>query len=361
MKQQLKNHILTVVVFLCYVLAAQAQDTIMYHGGYYDGYGGINQANFTPSNLNHFMAYQGGAGDGYTQTVLQQFAPTTLVNQVMYTGGNGDGYVLSALLQFTPSLLGTQSMYVGGDGDGYNMVTQQNFMPSMLAHHFMYEGNSGDGYAMDHQVQFTPSYLTHFTPYAGGQGDGFAGTLIVGAVLPVKLISFSGRKTNGGNLLEWKVSMEKDLKAYELQRSANSDDYETIHTKELSGNSTTQKTYYYLDTEPLEGNNFYRLQMNNINNTNEYSNIVLLVYKKDGQSLALFPNPAQDELTLQYSLDAKASMRITDIKGSLITYKELESGSNTVQIPVSHLAQGEYLLQVVSESGINKSLRFIKQ
>jgi len=64
---------------------------------------------------------------------------------------------------------------------------------------------------------------------------------------------------------------------------------------------------------------------------------------------------------LQYKINAKAEMRILDAKGSLIKTQSLQEGNHTITIPVAHLAQGIYLLQVVSESGINKSIRFMKQ
>lgn len=350
-----------VVVMVMIVHKAAAQDTMMYRGGYYDGYSSIGQAAFTPSALTHFSAYTGGSGDGYTTLALQQYTPSVLNGQSMYMGGNGDGYAQYTLQQFTPVALNGQSMYTGGSGDGYTVITQQNFTPDMLTQYYAYMGNSGDGYASLQQSQFMPGYLTHFTPYAGGQGDGYAGTLIIGVVLPVKLISFDGKITDKGNLLEWKVSMEEDLKSYGLQKSGNDNHFETIYTKDIAGNSDREKTYHYLDTEPLEGTNYYRLQINNLNEKAEYSNVVLLVYKKDGQSMSVFPNPAQDMLTLQYKLNGKAMMRITDMKGSIITQQQLDATQTSVQIPVNQLAQGMYMLQVTSGNDFNKSIRFIKQ
>lgn len=350
-----------VVVMVMIVHNAHAQDTMMYRGGYYDGYSSLSQTNFTPSALTHFSAYMGGAGDGYADILLQQYTPSTLNGQSMYIGGDGDGYAQYTLQQFTPSPLNGQSMYIGGNGDGYTSISQQNFTPDMLTQYYAYMGNSGDGYASLQQSQFMPGYLTHFTPYAGGQGDGYAGTLIIGVVLPIKLVSFEGEITDNGNLLEWKVSMEKDLKSYGLQRSATGNHFQTIYTKDITANSETKKTYHYLDTEPLEGTNYYRLQINNLSEKTEYSNIVLLVYKKGGQSITVFPNPAQDMLTLQYKLNGKAMMRITDMKGSIITQQQLDDTQTTIQIPVSHLAQGMYMLQVTTGNDFNQSIRFIKQ
>ncbi len=340
---------------------ASAQDTMMYRGGFYDGYHSAMQTGFSPSILTHFSPYTGGGGDGYAHIALQQYTPATLTGQSIYMGGYGDGYAAVEQHNFTPLALSGQSMYIGGNGDGYSTVAQQNFTPAMLPQYNMYMGSTSDGYASLQQSLFTPGYLTHFTPYAGGQGDGYAGTLIIGVVLPVKLISFDGKITDNGNLLEWKVSMEKDLKSYGLQKSNTGNYFQAIHTKAVSGNSEREKTYQYLDTDPYEGTNYYRLQINNLNEKAEYSNVVLLVYKKGGEAISIYPNPAQDLLTLQYKLNEKAMVRITDMKGSILSQQPLDAATTTLQIPVGHLAQGMYLLQVSAGENFNKSIRFIKQ
>ena len=79
-------------------------------------------------------------------------------------------------------------------------------------------------------------------------------------------------------------------------------------------------------------------------------------------SLIVYPNPAQDQvmLTIGYIQSEKASIKMMDYTGKIVADipVNLIEGENQLEIPVSSLAQGIYLLTIESEH-LNTSQRLI--
>ena len=307
--------------------------------------------------------YHGGSADGHSMSELINLYFSTPTSFQPYNGGNGDGYDGDEMLNLYFNGPIAFQPYHGGDGDGYDGDEMLNLYFDNPVAFQPFKGGNGDGYDMDEP--FTNQQLpfpTQFTAYLGGASDGWTGYLIPNvAILPITLLSFEGKSTDKGNLLEWKVAMEKDINGYDLQKSADGKNYNKIHSVAVKGNSSSEKNYDHLDENPFSGANYYRLEIHELSGENSYSNVVLLITEKGEQSLVLYPNPANDIIMVQYQLKQEAMMRITDLKGSIVMDKHLKAGTNTISVPVSALAQGMYLMQVSSGNNFNKSIRFVKQ
>lgn len=80
------------------------------------------------------------------------------------------------------------------------------------------------------------------------------------------------------------------------------------------------------------------------------------------QLLETFPNPARDQLTINYESKAPAtvSWRIVDLLGQTLQYEQwqVDAGNNQQQIQVDQLAAGTYLL-VVEHNGQPTTRRFV--
>jgi hypothetical protein len=67
-------------------------------------------------------------------------------------------------------------------------------------------------------------------------------------------------------------------------------------------------------------------------------------------------NPVKDVLYIRYfaSKDFNSSVQLLDVKGTVVkqSEKQLQSGSNSIQIPVSGLKDGMYILRLSTENGI---------
>ncbi|HNJ58454.1 MAG TPA: T9SS type A sorting domain-containing protein, partial [Chitinophagaceae bacterium] len=93
--------------------------------------------------------------------------------------------------------------------------------------------------------------------------------------------------------VNWTVA-ESNIASYQIQRSSNAVEFTTVGTVVANGNaiSSTQK-YNWIDAEPLNGNNYYRIIANGKDGKTTNSSIVL-VRLSDNSSITVYPNPVKD-------------------------------------------------------------------
>jgi hypothetical protein len=78
---------------------------------------------------------------------------------------------------------------------------------------------------------------------------------------PNKLVYFKATPTSGNAiLLEWASFAEIGKDYYTIDRSADSINFSAIGIVQIQVNSSSQLSYSYVDTQPLEGPNYYRLR-----------------------------------------------------------------------------------------------------
>jgi len=291
---------------------------------------------------NNPFIFFGGKGDGGSISIYAQFSSQSLVH-----GGSGDGFQMAYFNQQSFSIAH------GGTGDGFSTINYVQFSDDR-----MNKGGNGDGFATINYIQQYVETLNH-----GGIGDGWASIIYELGPLPVTLLSFTGKKTNSGNILEWVAGAEQDVAFYQLQRSSDGRDYKSINNQSASNNSAGISSYQFLDQMPLSGNNFYRLQINDKDGNKKLSNIVLLRVVDNGETLiTLYPNPAASLLNLKLTgipQDEPIRLTIVDSKGTSVYNSEMK-GMQSKQLAVSNLVKGTYIL-IIRYGDRQENIKFVKQ
>ncbi len=85
---------------------------------------------------------------------------------------------------------------------------------------------------------------------------------------------------------------------------------------------------------------------------------------EEGDYLYLYPNPAQNELYLDFELsfDSNASINIFNMQGELIQTRELPAAKhNKLRLDISELSSGTYFVTVLTGEGLMKQGKFVKQ
>ena len=82
----------------------------------------------------------------------------------------------------------------------------------------------------------------------------------------------------------------------------------------------------------------------------------------DEIELSVFPNPAQDKLTVRYTLGStkNAAMVIRDVLGQEIMRRQLRANSNEHTFTIKKLPAGVYFIQILTDSE-KQSGKFVKQ
>lgn len=174
--------------------------------------------------------------------------------------------------------------------------------------------------------------------------------------LPVRLLNFSGVNEGDNNKLHWKVSLEDNLRHYQLERSTDGVNYNTITTVP-SRNSSTETDYYYTDhVGTTNAEYYYRLKMVDLDGSFSYSTIVFIrVVGKNTYAIA--GNPFQSHVILKYTLarDQKINLSFFNSAGALLRKEEYAATAGTGIYTLYGLANypaGTYLLRLDSGTDV---------
>jgi len=183
--------------------------------------------------------------------------------------------------------------------------------------------------------------------------------------LMMHLLNFTATKATGGAQVIWVTENEADYTNFTLQRSTDGGtNYNMIDGLASSG----QGTYSFLDKNPGNGANRYRLRITDLNGNISYSNVVTIMYGNALPGLVktgivVYPNPANSilNLTIAPGFNTNSSVlaanpengasfeiRIADILGTVI--KEATITQQNWQTDVSGFMPGTYVIQVVNKN-----------
>ena len=187
--------------------------------------------------------------------------------------------------------------------------------------------------------------------------------------LPAELISFTATAREHFISLDWKTASELGFAGFDLEKTTQPDkkDFSKIAWIPAKGvNSSAVNTYNYLDKDVLPGQTYYyRLKQTDLDNTSEYSPVASARVDGKDNSLQIFPNPANEEITLfleQNTGNDDVDISLYDISGKLIRRLQLSpaqlNGGFTMDI--SELAEGIYMISLENET-VKSSTQLIKR
>lgn len=164
---------------------------------------------------------------------------------------------------------------------------------------------------------------------------------------PVELKEFRVKKEGNTAVLEWSTAEEVNASHFDVQRSGDGRNWQTFTSVIAKGDSKTQTNYTVKDTDPLDGENFYRLHMIDTDGSSTYSVIRELRFELD--PILVFPNPARDMLHIKTHNRSKIrQVVISDTKGRQF-YRTADK--QTTQIDLAPFAAGIYIVEVVMNNG----------
>ena len=179
--------------------------------------------------------------------------------------------------------------------------------------------------------------------------NGFSGFFVSSpnsALLPVRLVSFTGRPQGNSGLLQWVTASEINSSYFELQRSINGNNYTAISTIPATGNSNnTNLTYQYTDQPKTAGVYYYRLKMVDKDGRFTYSNMIRLNYTANKSAISVYPNPATQYVLLNFpQVTAGITLRMIDMTGRIVKTASIPKGTTQLKFRLDGLAAGIYKL-----------------
>jgi hypothetical protein len=175
--------------------------------------------------------------------------------------------------------------------------------------------------------------------------------------LPLKLISFAGKRNTDNISLAWLTANEVNVKQFVVERSNNGVDFSAIGTVAARNVTTAQSQYAYADKEiaALKNNKqiYYRLKMIDIDGTFSYSNVAVINPSASVTRFSTYPNPVKGSVVyveLKETAQSNLQIRIEDVTGKVYNRYTINRSNTTGAIPVNikSLANGVYMLTVES-------------
>lgn len=169
------------------------------------------------------------------------------------------------------------------------------------------------------------------------------------SMLPVELISFSGRRTEMDVVLSWSVATEKNSSYYELFRYSDNE-WESVGRVSAQGNSA-HFDYSYVDVNAPTSELQYRLKQYDLDGSEHDLGVVALgaLTVPFDLSLSIFPNPTVLGGSINFSLPetSTATISLFDMSGrlvSLVANGEYTGGNYLIPFDAMGISSGNYLL-----------------
>jgi hypothetical protein len=160
--------------------------------------------------------------------------------------------------------------------------------------------------------------------------------------LAVDLVSFTVQGGAAGNVLDWTASASGVTGAFVVQRSPDGINWQNMTTITAA---IGQDHYAYTDATPLSGQNFYRLQILNTDESTEGYSIVAAIAGQTLSTIRTYPNPFTDMINIS-SPAAFSRVIVRDALGRTLRVREYGSGVNSAQINAAAFPAGLYFIQV---------------
>ncbi|MCR6640512.1 MAG: T9SS type A sorting domain-containing protein [Sporocytophaga sp.] len=179
--------------------------------------------------------------------------------------------------------------------------------------------------------------------------------------LPLNILYFSGAYTDNMVKLSYKVNDLTSNSILYIQRSKDGNSFSPVNGsfKTYNTNSFAEGKFYDSD----EGYGYYQLVIKTSYNKYTFSKIIHINAEPSEPILIVYPNPSDDNFTLQFNNIEKSDriIHIYSIDGKLITHEKINGNVLTLSIGAD-LHEGIYILSVIDEKSTTvRKLQKIKR
>ncbi|HEX5154604.1 MAG TPA: T9SS type A sorting domain-containing protein [Parafilimonas sp.] len=198
---------------------------------------------------------------------------------------------------------------------------------------------------------------------ACGFGFGLSDTLYMAVarynamyILPVILTSFTAAKQKTSVLLNWQTTSELNNKYFSIERGNAENNFSVIGYVNSKGDSHSLQDYSFIDSQPLNGENYYRLKQVDADGHFAYSKIVSESFRV-ANNYKLYPNPVKNVLHID-NLHGSAVISIISQNGTILNKKIVTEG--TYEFNVKNLSMGVYYVRIDEEEKVI-TMKFVKE
>jgi hypothetical protein len=180
----------------------------------------------------------------------------------------------------------------------------------------------------------------------------FIVAMIANSPLPVELKDFQVHTMDGQSLLTWQTASEQNNLGFEVERSADGQQWDVLGFVAGHGTTTATSDYQFVDERPMAGFNYYRLRQMDHDGGINYSDTKAIKFESMDASTVISPNPVQagSELLLKGRFEEVESMILKDLQGRVILANSLQEQGPEIRLQLpANVAEGIYFLEYFSK------------
>jgi len=179
--------------------------------------------------------------------------------------------------------------------------------------------------------------------------------IIIDPALPVNFVNFTVTREENSVSLRWTTTDETDNQGFEVQRSADGQQWAAIGFVKAAATTNGKAFYHFADPQPLSVLTYYRLKQLDHNGGYMYSPVRTVA--AGVHHTFVYPNPVTDGvLYLNLNEAGKGSIEVMNASGVKVLEQRLNPSHS---LDVSTLRPGMYILRLISETGESNITHFI--
>lgn len=176
-----------------------------------------------------------------------------------------------------------------------------------------------------------------------------------GSPLPIKLISFDAKNMAETVELSWTTATEENNDYFELERSVDANNWNSIAKMAGAGNANQVNKYNFIDNSPNEGVNYYRLTSHDFNGETHVYSMISVIHNPTDIDIVFDGNA----INIIGEFGNDAMIEIFDATGNLVFRNKLSSGNDSVAKIAFDAQSGIYFVRFI-DSHDQKVVRFYK-
>jgi hypothetical protein len=173
-------------------------------------------------------------------------------------------------------------------------------------------------------------------------------TLSWAGALSAQGLQLSATRNGNAVVLHWFTLTESNTSHFDLERSVDGVNFQSIGKVNAAGQSNARKNYSLNDNTAPSSTVYYRIRLNDIDGKKTYSNTVSVINNSITGQFAVNPNPVSTRynITMHAPQGGVGTLQLVDLSGKTVWTKQynLQKGQTFLSINRTTEAKGIYVM-----------------